>query len=50
MVISTDSQLREDANAQLYGWPMILSGIKTMLETGDILTTPGSLRWSQGGE
>jgi hypothetical protein len=29
---------------------MILSGIKTMLETGDILTTPGSLRWSQGGE
>jgi hypothetical protein len=29
---------------------MILSGIKTMLETGDILTTPGSLRWSQGGK
>jgi hypothetical protein len=51
MVISTDSRLREDANAQLYGgWPMILSGIKTMLETGDILTTPGSLRRSQGGE
>jgi len=45
------SQLREDANAQLYGgWPMILSGIKTMLETGDILTTPGSLRWSQSGK
>jgi hypothetical protein len=40
MAISTDSQLREDANAQLYGgWPMILLGIKTMLETGDILTT-----------
>jgi hypothetical protein len=51
MAISTDSQLREDANAQLYGgWPMILLGIKTMLETGDILTTPGSLRRSQGGE
>jgi len=47
----THSQLREDANAQLYGgWPMILSGIKTMLETGDILTTPGSLRWSQSGK
>src|SRR5579862_7756415 len=30
----THSQLREDANNQLYGgWPMILSGIKTLLET-----------------
>jgi hypothetical protein len=47
----THSQLREDANAQLYGgWPMILSGIKTLLETGDILTTPGSRRWLQGGK
>ena len=47
----THSQLREGANAQLYGgWPMILSGIKTLLETGDILTTPGSLRWSQDGK
>jgi hypothetical protein len=26
---------------------MILSGIKTLLETGEILTTPGSLRWLQ---
>jgi hypothetical protein len=24
---------------------MILSGIKTLLETGELLTTPGSLRW-----
>jgi uncharacterized protein YndB with AHSA1/START domain len=37
-------QLREGANEQLYGgWPMILSGLKTWLETGQELTTPGSL-------
>jgi uncharacterized protein YndB with AHSA1/START domain len=42
----THDQLREDANQQLYGgWPMILSGLKTLLETGETLTTPGSLRW-----
>jgi hypothetical protein len=29
------------------GWPMVLSGLKTLLETGEMLTTPGSLRWSQ---
>jgi uncharacterized protein YndB with AHSA1/START domain len=39
-------QLREDANSQLYGgWPMILSGLKTWLETGEVLTTPGSLMY-----
>ncbi|HUP84572.1 MAG TPA: SRPBCC domain-containing protein [Acidimicrobiales bacterium] len=39
-------QLREGANDQLYGgWPMILSGLKTLLETGELLTTPGSLRY-----
>ena len=27
---------------------MVLSGIKTLLESGEILTTPGSLRWMQG--
>jgi len=43
----THSELREHANSQLYGgWPMILSGIKTLLETGENLTTPGSLRWA----
>jgi uncharacterized protein YndB with AHSA1/START domain len=37
-------ELRQDANPQLYGgWPMILSGLKTWLETGELLTTPGSL-------
>jgi uncharacterized protein YndB with AHSA1/START domain len=45
----THDQLREGANNQLYGgWPMILSGIKTLLETGETLTTPGSLHWVQG--
>jgi uncharacterized protein YndB with AHSA1/START domain/DNA-binding transcriptional ArsR family regulator len=45
----THDQLREGANDQLYGgWPMILSGLKTLLETGEILTTPGSLRWLEG--
>src|SRR6266852_305186 len=40
------NQLREGANAQLYGgWPMVLSGLKTLLETGELLTTPGSLRY-----
>jgi len=44
----THDQLREDANTQLYGgWPMVLSGLKTLLETGEMLTTPGSLRWQQ---
>ena len=43
----THDQLREGANAQLYGgWPMILSGLKTLLETGEELTTPGSLRYA----
>jgi hypothetical protein len=36
-------------NTQLFGgWPMILSGMKTLLETGELLTTPGSLRWAPG--
>ncbi len=43
----THDQLREGANSQLYGgWPMILSGLKTWLETGEVLTTPGSLMYS----
>ena len=40
-------QLKEGANSELYGgWPQILSGLKTLLETGEDLTTPGSLRYS----
>ena len=43
----THDQLREGANGELYGgWPMILSGLKTLLETGELLTTPGSLRYA----
>ena len=39
-------ELREGANPELYGgWMMILSGLKTLLETGQTLTTPGSLRY-----
>ena len=44
----THDQLRDGANPELYGgWMMILSGLKTLLETGESLTTPGSLRHSQ---
>jgi len=43
----THDRLREGANDQLYGgWPMILSGLKTYLETGELLTTPGSLMYA----
>ena len=43
----THDQLREGANEELYGgWPMILSGLKTWLETGKLLTTPGSLMYA----
>jgi len=43
----THDQLNPGANAELYGgWMMILSGLKTLLETGEDLTTPGSLRYS----
>jgi len=46
----THDQLREGANDQLYGgWPMILSGLKTLLETGELLTTPGSLMYGVSG-
>ncbi len=43
----THDRLSETANDQLYGgWPMILSGLKTLLETGESLTTPGSLMYA----
>jgi uncharacterized protein YndB with AHSA1/START domain/DNA-binding transcriptional ArsR family regulator len=46
-LLLTHDQLREGANDELYGgWPMILSGLKTWLETGELLTTPGSLRYA----
>ena len=43
-------QLPEGANNQLWGgWPMILSGLKTLLETGEDLTTPASLMYANPG-
>ncbi len=45
----THDQLHADASPEIYGgWPMILSGLKTLLETGENLTTPGSLRYAPG--
>ncbi len=45
-LVVTHDELREGANDELYGgWPMILSGLKTWLETGELLTTPGSLMY-----
>jgi hypothetical protein len=39
--------MREGANSQIFGgWPMILSGLKTWLESGELLTTPGSLMYA----
>ena len=46
-LVVTHDELRDGANDQLYGgWPMILSGLKTLLETGEKLTTPGSLMYT----
>jgi DNA-binding transcriptional ArsR family regulator len=48
-LVVTHDQLRDGASDELYGgWPMILSGLKTLLETGETLTTPGSLRYVEG--
>ena len=47
----THDQLRESADPHLYGgWPMILSSLKTWLETGQELTTPGSLSYGDTKE
>ncbi|MDX6287553.1 MAG: hypothetical protein QOG53_3038 [Frankiales bacterium] len=43
----THDQMRDGAHDEIYGgWPMILSGLKTWLETGEQLTTPGSLMYA----
>jgi uncharacterized protein YndB with AHSA1/START domain len=50
-LLVTHDQLREGANDELYGgWPMVLSGLKTLLETGEKLTTPGSLMYGDAPE
>jgi uncharacterized protein YndB with AHSA1/START domain len=46
-LVVTHDELPETASDEIYGgWPMILSGLKTLLETGGNLTTPGSLMYS----
>jgi len=46
-LLVTHDELPEGAHPELYGgWPMVLSGLKTYLETGETLTTPGSLRYA----
>ncbi len=41
-------ELSETAPSDVYGgWPMVLSGLKTWLETGQTLTTPGSLMYGE---
>ncbi|MFF5793342.1 SRPBCC family protein [Paeniglutamicibacter sp. NPDC012692] len=43
----THDRMNAGAHGELYGgWPMILSGMKTWLETGERLTTPGSLMYT----
>jgi uncharacterized protein YndB with AHSA1/START domain/DNA-binding transcriptional ArsR family regulator len=50
-LLVTHDQLAPDAPETLYGgWPMMLSGLKTYLETGTTLTTPGSLAYSSPRE
>jgi len=42
----THDELRDGASEAIYGgWPMTLSGLKTWIETGEVLTTPGSLAY-----
>jgi hypothetical protein len=46
-LVLTHDQLREGCNQEVFGgWPMILSGLKTWLESGELLTTPGSLPYT----
>lgn len=46
-LVVTQDRLQDGANERIYGdWPMVLSGLKTWLETSDVLTTPGSRMYS----
>src|SRR5258706_660022 len=39
----THDQLRDEAPGELYGgWPMILAGLKTWVQAGELLPTPGT--------
>jgi uncharacterized protein YndB with AHSA1/START domain len=47
-LIVTHDELRIGGTDEIWGgWPMILSGLKTWLESGELLTTPGSLLYTQ---
>jgi len=49
-LLVTHDELRDGAHPELFGgWPMILSGLKTWLESGELLTTPGSLMYGDAG-
>ncbi len=49
-LLVTHDELREGASDELYGgWMMVLSGLKTLVETGEPLTTPGSLLFAEAG-
>jgi hypothetical protein len=46
-LVLTHDQLREGGTDEIWGgWPMILSGLKTWLESGELLDTPGSLMYA----
>ena len=47
----THDELREGANDELYGgWTMILSALKTFLETGEYIDTPATLRFAAAAD
>jgi uncharacterized protein YndB with AHSA1/START domain/DNA-binding transcriptional ArsR family regulator len=46
----THDQLPDGADSQIFGgWPMVLSGLKTLVETGEQLDTPASLQYTEWG-
>jgi hypothetical protein len=45
--VTTRKRGREELHFLYGGWPMILSGLKTLLETGEELSTPVSLRLTE---
>jgi uncharacterized protein YndB with AHSA1/START domain len=46
-LVLTHDKLREGGTDEVWGgWPMVLSGLKTWLESGELLTTPGSLAYT----
>jgi uncharacterized protein YndB with AHSA1/START domain len=47
-LLVTHDQIPEEASDEIFGgWPMILSALKTHLETGEHLDTPASIRFKE---